>query len=231
MATAPASSPRITVYGPELTPYTIKVVRALRVKGLPFTIEEPQSAEDYRRWSPENGLLPVIDVDGTRVQDSSAILDLIDERFPEPPLLSRDAKVAREQRRLEDWVTETFFYHMFRWVRARTAAAEPEGDTRGLGPMMRFGLIGPNGQVRPEVFDTSDGGPGPDFEGTVDELAKFLGARPFFFADELSRADLAAFGSLVGLRNDRYPGSAALLRARSSLWEHCERVEEATGIA
>jgi glutathione S-transferase len=229
MATASPSDPRITVYSPELTPYTIKVTRALRVKGLPYAIEEPQSAEDYRRWSPENGLLPVIDVDGTRVQDSAAILDLIEERFPEPPLLSRDPKVAREQRRLEAWVTETFFYHLFRWVRARATAAEPEGDTRGLGPMMRFGLIGPNGQVRPEVFDTSDGGPGPDFEGAVDELAKLLGARPFFFSDELSRADLAAFGSLVGLRNDRYPGSAALLLARPSLWDHCARVEKATG--
>ena len=40
--------------------------------------------------------------------------------------------------------------------------------------------------MRPEVFDTSDGSPGPDFEGSVDELAKFLGARPYFFSDELS---------------------------------------------
>ena len=120
---------------------------------------------------------------------------------------------------------------MFRWVRARATAAEsePEGDTRGLGPMVRFGLIGPNGQVRPEVFDTSDGSQGPDFEGAVDELAKLLGARQFFFSDELSRADLAAFGSLVALRNDRYPGSAALLRAHPNLWEHCERVEKETG--
>jgi glutathione S-transferase len=228
MATASRSDPRITVYGPELTPYTIKVACALRMKGLPFATREPRSAEHYRRWSPENGLLPVIDVDGTRVQDSAAILDLNDERYPEPPPLSRDPKVAREQRRLEAWVTETFFYHMFRWVRARTAATETGGDTRGLGPMMRFGLIGPNGQVRPEVFDTSDGGPGPDFEGAVDELAKLLGARPYFFSDQLSRADLAAYGSLVGLRSDRYPGSAALLRDRPNLWEHCERVEKAT---
>lgn len=229
MATASTSAPRITVYAPEQTPYTLKVTRALRFKGLPFAVEEPKSAEDYRRWSPENGLLPVIDVDGTRVQDSAAILDLIEERFPEPPLLSRDPKVAREQRRLEAWVTETFFFHMFRWVRARLGAGGPERDARGLGPMVRLGLIGPNGQIRPEVFDTSDGGPGPDFEGAVDELAKLLGARPFFFSDELSRADLAAYGSLVGLRNDRYPGSAALLRARPNLWDHCERVEKATG--
>jgi glutathione S-transferase len=204
-------------------------VRALHWKGLRYVLEEPRSAEDYRRWSPKNGLLPVIDVDGTRVQDSSAILDLLEERFPEPPLLSHDPKLAREQRRLEEWVTETFFFHMFRWVRARLGAGVgPVREGEGLGPMMRLGLIGPNGQVRPEVFDSSDGGPGPDFEGALDELDKLLGGRPYFFADQLSRADLAAFGSLAGLRGDRYPGGAELLRRHPSLWDLCERVDAAT---
>ncbi|MEN8162027.1 MAG: glutathione S-transferase family protein [Myxococcota bacterium] len=223
------SAPRITVFAPELTPYTIKVTRALRWKGLPYALEEPGSADDYRRWSPENGLLPVIDVDGTRVQDSAAILDVIDERFPEPPLLSSDAKVAREQRRLEAWTAETFFFHMFRWVRARLGPSAPERDGRGLGPMMRLGLIGPNGQVRSEVFDARGGEAGPAFDEALDELVKLLGSRPFFFADTLSRADLAVYGSLRGLRSDRYPGSTALIRARPALWSHCDRVEEATG--
>jgi glutathione S-transferase len=228
MSTAPAPQPRVTLYGPALTPYTIKVVRALRWKRLVHVLEEPKSADDYRRWSPQNGLLPVIDVEGTRVQDSAAILDLLDARFPDPPLLSGDPKLAREQRRLEEWVGETFFYHLFRWVRSRVVgAAEPRGGA-GLGPMMRLGLIGPNGQVRPEVFDTSDGGPGPEFAGAVDELAKLLGRRPFFFSDRLSRADLAAFAALSGLRNDRYPGGVALLRSFPTLWELCERVDRAT---
>jgi glutathione S-transferase len=134
MSTAPAPQPRVTLYGPALTPYTIKVVRALRWKRLVHVLEEPKSADDYRRWSPQNGLLPVIDVEGTRVQDSAAILDLLDARFPDPPLLSGDPKLAREQRRLEEWVGETFFYHLFRWVRSRVVgAAEPRGGA-GSGP-------------------------------------------------------------------------------------------------
>jgi glutathione S-transferase len=219
-------TPRITLYGPAITPYTIKVMRALHWKRLPFTLEEPKQPEDYRRWSPSNGLLPVIDVDGTRVQDSAAILDLLDARFPEPPLLAADPKVAREQRQLEAWVGETFFYHLFRWVRSRVSGTPgPPAAGAGLGPMMRLGLIGPNGQVRPDAFDPSRG---PEFDGAVVELAKFLGRRPFFFSDALSRADLAVFGSLFGLRHDRYPGGSALLRAHPSLWEHCERVDRAT---
>jgi glutathione S-transferase len=225
---ASSTSPHITLYGPALTPYTIKVARALAWKRLDFVLEEPKSAEDYRRWSPRNGLLPVIDVDGTRVQDSAAILDLLDARFPEPPLLAADPKQAREQRQLERWVGETFFFHLFRWVRARVGDVAEPRPGEGLGPMMRLGLIGPNGQVRPEVFDTSRGGPGPEFDGALAELAKLLGRRAWFFADQPSRADLAAYAALQGLVHDRYPGGAALLRSYPSLWSHSERVERAT---
>ena len=220
-------STRITLYGAALTPYTIKVARALDWKRLPFTLEEPKSAEDYRRWSPQNGLLPVIDVDGTRVQDSAKILDLLEERFPEPPLLSSEPKVAREQRRLEQWVGEVFFYQLFRWVRSRVETAEPR-EGAGLGPLVRLGLIGPNGQLRPEIFDAARGGPGPEFEG---ELDKLLGSRDWFFADRLSRADLAVYAALQGLARDRYPGGAALLRAHPRLERHGARVEAATARA
>ncbi len=220
------SAPRITLYGPALAPYTIKVARALHWKRLSFGLEEPKHPDDFKRWSPQNGLLPVIDVDGTRVQDSAAILDLLDERFPQPPLLAADPKLAREQRQLEAWVGETFSYHMFRWARSRLgdAARAPEAG-EGLGPMMRLGLIGPKG-LRPEVFGGD--GPGPAFDGSLDELVKLLGERPFFFSDQLSRADLAAFGSLSGLLHDRYPGGSATLRARPTLRALCERVDRAT---
>jgi glutathione S-transferase len=217
-------STRITLYGVAITPYTIKVMRALQWKGLPFALEEPQCAEDFRRWSPRNGLLPVVDVDGTRVQDSGAILDLLDQLFPEPPLLSSDPKVAHEQRGLERWVGETFFFHLLRWVRSRlgTGAAPQEG----VGPLMRLGLIGPNGQLRREVLEQA--GTVPEFEGALGEMTKLLGARTWFFADRMSRADLAVFGALQGLVHDRYPGGAELLRAHPTLLRHSERVEAAT---
>jgi glutathione S-transferase len=221
-------STRITLYGAAVTPYTIKVARALHWKGLPFTLEEPQSAEDYQRWSPANGLLPVLAIGDTRVQDSTAILDLLEQRFPEPPLLSADPMVAREQRQLERWVGETFFHHLLRWVRSRVVGAPEPREGGGLGPMMRLGLIGPNGKVRPEVFDASRGGPGPDFDGALVELTKLLGSRTWFFADRMSRADLAVYGALQGLVHDRYPGGSALLRAHPKLWRHSERVEVAT---
>lgn len=218
-------STRITLYGVRLTPFTIKVERALRWKGLAFTTEEPKSPEDFRRWSPKNGLLPVIEIDGTRVQDSAAILDLLDERFPEPPLLAPDPKLAREQRQLELWVGETFFYNLQRWVRTRLgeAASEPGSDSRG--PLARLGLIGPDGALRADVFR---GGDGPDLEPPLDELRKLLGARTYYFSDRLSRADLAVHAVLHGLATDRYAGGSALLARFPTLQKHHDRIEAAT---
>src|SRR5262249_20942523 len=101
-------TPQIVLYSPRAMPFTEKVGRGLRVKKLPFALVEPRSPEDYRRLSPETGLLPVLEVDGARIPDSAAILDYLDERFPDPPLLSPDPRAAREQRRLERWIDETF---------------------------------------------------------------------------------------------------------------------------
>jgi glutathione S-transferase len=223
------STPRIVVYGPRETPFTLKVTRALRLKGLPFESVEPRSLEDYRRFSPETGLLPVIEVEGRRIHDSSAILDFLEERFPEPSLLSSDPRIAREQRRLEAWVSETFDYYILRWIRARgiEVSSEP-GEGKG-GPMSRRGLIGPDGRLRAEIFDTTDGGPGPEFERRLDDMAQLLGPRPFFFGERPSRADLAVFSSLYGMYRDTYPGAREMLAQRPALVAFVERMERASG--
>jgi glutathione S-transferase len=232
------TTPRLVLYGPRLTPYTIKVQRALVLKKLPHELVEPTRQEDYRRWSPETGLLPVLSVAEPggaerRIQDSTKILDFLEERFPEPPLLSADPRVAREQRGLETWITQTFDFYIMRWIRTRVAAAggraaapEAEGP---MGPMARLGLIGPDGQLRPEVYDTTDGGPGPEFARRLDDLAQLLGPRPFFFADRPSRADLTVLGSLYGMYRDVYPGARELLEQRPALIAFVERTLAATG--
>jgi glutathione S-transferase len=213
-------------------PYVEKVGRALRVKGLRFELVQPRSPEDYGRLSPETGLLPVLEVDGLRIPDSSAILDFLDERFPEPPLVSPDPRVAREQRNLEHWIDETFSFYILRWVRAKLGAAAPAPPRAGgfpLGPMSRLGLIDSEGKLSPEVFDTSEGGPGPEFERRLDDLDQLLGPRPYFFADRISRADLSVYGSLSVMYRDLYAGARAMLDVRPRLVAHVERVLGATG--
>ena len=61
------------------------------------------------------------------------------------------------------------------------------------------------------------------------DLVNFLGARPFFYSDRVSIADLAVYGMLLTMRRDSIPGSQQLLASRPSLVEFMRRVERETG--
>lgn len=226
------SDPRIVLYGIRITPFTQKVIRALRMKGLDYEYREPSSPAELRRWSPETGLLPVMELDGERVGDSEAILDALERRFPEPPLLSRDPKVAREQRRLSQWVGETFRFYLLRWLSMDGAEATREkqdADGNTLGPLARMGLIDDDGALVPEAFDVAGRHADAEFERRIEDLAGMLGDRPFFYSDEPSRADLAVFSSLIGLYSDRFSGGRGVLDRYPTLIHFVERVAEQTG--
>jgi glutathione S-transferase len=72
----------------------------------------------------------VLDADGTRIAHSERILDWLDERFAEPPLVARDPRTARAQRALEHWTGETFYYYWLRWaaIAARRSSARVGSD-------------------------------------------------------------------------------------------------------
>jgi glutathione S-transferase len=218
---------QITLYGPREAPFVLKVELALALKKLEFTTQVPRGPEDYRRWSPETGLLPVIDVDGTRVHDSSAILDYLDERFPEPPLLSGDPKVASSQRRLESWTEETFVFYWMSYLRALVRADEAtEGDASNsprIGPRSRFTLR------RKTPTLNFEEGLGKEFSQRLDDLVNFLGRRPFFYSDRVSRADLAVYAFLLNMPAVAGPVVAAAVESRQALVDLMARVEAAVG--
>lgn len=219
------SEHEIVVYGPPGSPFVEKVVLGLAFKGFREPqVVAPESAEDFRRWNPETGMLPVMDFEGARVPDSSGILDWLDARFPDPPLLARDPWTARQQRRLEAWISETFYFYWVRWLRAHVVPREVDpsksGDLERLGILGRMAEILSNTPSRP-------GDLGPEFERRLDDLAGFLGGRPFFHADRPSRADLTATAFLRSLEDGAVPGGQRLLATRPALQGLMARVREA----
>jgi glutathione S-transferase len=229
----PHAAPEITVFGPAQAPFVVKVGLALRAKRLAYEIVEPSSDADFRRWSPETGLLPVIDVDGTRVADSSKIIDWIDAHFPDPPLLSRDPRTARAQRNLEQWTGETFYYYWLRWLRSlfglppTTDAKTP--NTTMATDLMRLGILSRMREAIAERGVVDMGVQEPEFERRLDDLVTFLGTRPFFYADRLSRADLTAVAFLGSLDSGLIPGGRRMVRARPELRALMERVAAEIG--
>lgn len=231
---------KITLYGSARTPFTEKVRRGLLYKQLPFELHEPRSALDYQRWNPKSGMLPILYIDGDgleeRIEDSSAILYALDRLFPAPPLLSTDPTVSTQQRQLAKWSDESFLWYYLKYRRMMG-----EGD-------MTLPLASDMPREMPEEEDASSGAlrrffawvrAGGTWERPItglqreigmrlDDLVNFLGARPYFYAERLSIADLCVYAMLYTLRNGSIPGADRLVAVRPSLVAFMLRVEEAT---
>lgn len=73
--------------------YRVRI--ALNLKGVAYRrvvvdlAAGDQRSEGYRALNPL-GLIPLLEMDGHRLSQSLAIIDYLDARFPEPPLLSTD---------------------------------------------------------------------------------------------------------------------------------------------
>jgi glutathione S-transferase len=213
----------ILVYGPRRNPFVDKVVRALVLKKLEHRLLEPSGPEDYRRWSPETGLLPVADIAERRIADSHRILDDVDARWPEPPLVSPDPKIAAAQRQLERWTSETFVFYWERYLRQRVMEVEGGADERAAGALARFGIL----RRAPVV---SGGRYAVEYAQRLADLANFLGSRPFFYAERIGRADLAAYSFLrPATLGASIPDTAEALEAQPNLVDWMKRVEAETG--
>ena len=194
--------PTITLYGPLRVPFVTKVRAALGYKKLEYSWQVPQDPEDYARWSPKTGLLPTLQIDDEIIEDSSRILDALDERYPEPPLLSSDPKIARSQRRLEQWVEAALMFYWIHYLRG-IADGERTEPPRGLAA---------------------------EFAQRLDDLVNFLGGRPFFYSDTPSRADFAVYSFLASVSEAVGKEVAEEVHARRPLDDYLKRVEQVTGI-
>ena len=74
--------------------YRVRI--ALNLKGVDYEsrpvnlLEGAQKSDEYRALNPQ-GLVPMLEIDGLRLTQSLAIIVYLDQRFPEPPLMPRDA--------------------------------------------------------------------------------------------------------------------------------------------
>jgi glutathione S-transferase len=226
----------IRLFGNRLSPFVEKVHLGLQLKNLPFELVEPTSPLDLRRWNPQTHKIPVLEMDGEHLYDSTFILRRIDERFPNPPLVSEDPRVAAAQRQLEDWADESLYWHTMalRWC-ARNAASSKEQITATLRPILRplagFVLgrqIGRTplaqglGRLPYEVLVY-------EYAGHLNDLVQLLGDRRFFYSDRCGVADLAIYGQLRAALSGPTREIEALVSDRPVLVDFMKRVAEACG--
>jgi glutathione S-transferase len=226
-----------SVFGSRLSPFVEKVVRALHVKGIRYTLTPPKSPADFKRWNPRARKMPVLEVQGERVFDSTLILRRLDSLVPEPAFFDRNPAVSARQRFLEDWSDESLYWYGMglRWSDANAAATTDQvvgslPAPAALRPLLRVIL---RRQIRSQAvaqglarlpLDILTDELGRRF----DELLMWLENRPYFFSDRVSAADLAVFGQLNMLQSGPTPQAEKLIAERPRLADYFRRVDAAT---
>lgn len=218
-------APVIRLYTQTRNPYTEKVAAALALKGLAFERVVSDEPEDVQRWSPISRMLPVLEIDGRRKADSGKIIQWLDERFPEPPLYSRDARTADAQRNLAEWSDSSFLWYWNRW---RTARYPQPGDETPLDESILARIKGQIGRklgraarTRADIRELEIV---REIQDRMDDLVGFLRDRPFFHADEPSIADLAVYAMLIVLSEDTIPGCSDAIAERPTLAAFLDRM-------
>jgi glutathione S-transferase len=179
--------------------------------------------------------MPVLEIESDRHYDSTFIIELLEERFPDPPLFSSDTDTRMRQRFIEDWSDESFYWYTMgmRWAPENTTATT-EQIVATLPPLLRpvARLIAPRqigataraqglGRLPLEVLERELG-------RRFDELLCWLGNRPFLFSETVGTADLAIFGQMSTLCSGPTPQGARLIDERAPLRDYYDRVDRAT---
>jgi glutathione S-transferase len=226
--------PKLVLFGNRLSPFVEKVARALGRKRLRFELAGVRSPADFKKWNPTARKMPVLEVDGERVFDSTFILRRLDELAPEPELFDRDPKIAAAQRLLEDWSDEALYWQVMalRWVpqhadaSARQIAASAPAFLRPLAVPMIKRKIGRSPQAQGAgrlPYDVQL----REIARSLDDLVTLLGDRPFFYAQEPSAADFAIYGEFNSACSGPTPEFERMLAERPTLLDFRKRVEEA----
>jgi glutathione S-transferase len=226
---------KVTLFGTRNSPFVEKVVRGLQLKKVSFELVGPKSPFDLRRWNPQTGKMPVLEIDGERVYDSTFILRHLDELVPEPRLVAEDPPTAAAQRQLEDWADESLYWYLMalRWAKRNAGATADQiaaGAPAALRPIVRIFLklkVAPAtlaqglGRLPHEVVLRELG-------TRLDDLVTLLAPQPFFYADQPSIADLAVYGMFSMAKSGPTPEAAEVIAERPPLTDWMKRVEVAT---
>jgi len=141
----------LTLYGYWRSSSSHRVRIALGMKGLEYRyiavnlLSDEQSSEEHKARSP-TGYVPCLVLDGVAYVESVAILELIDERFPSPPLYPADSHARARVRALVEIVNSGIQPLQNRHV-TQFLSPDPEVQRRWLQHFVSRGLAAVEGAI------------------------------------------------------------------------------------
>ncbi len=221
-----------TLYQFELCPFCHKVRAALEAKGIAFETVEvnpmtkkelPELESNMRRK------VPVLQIDGELVADSTVILNHLEER--EASLTpAGDAKAKSDM--IEQWTDDDLAQVLpaviYGTWRDAARAAKVVARTSNFGFVQNAVVRGGGSLIMHQVakkISAKRGGGNPKemLAAEMDKFEEWLGDQRFVCGDELSVGDIAAHGCLTCIRD--FPAFGDIMkRPRVAAW--FERVQE-----
>jgi len=176
----------IKLYEHPLSPFAQKVKIAMYEKGVPFEAAIPNilgggAEEDFSAASPRLEVPSLVDGD-TTVFDSTIILEYLEDKWPQPPLLPATPPERARVRMLEE--LEDTYHEAINW-----AIAEIRVFGRARGALAEQLLARAGEQIA----------------GMYKRLERELGSRPFFTGERFGWGDLSVYPYVAGSAGNGFP--------------------------
>jgi glutathione S-transferase len=202
-----------TLWHITISHYSEKARWALDYKSIPYRLRAPVPGAHIpvALWVTRGShyTLPVLDLGGERIGDSTAIIAALEERHPEPPLYPRVPAQRQRALALEEWFDEELGPYMRRFV-FHELGRDPErfAEVGAKAAPRAFLLMGPAGAAYARVLtDLRYGARGDNAAeaarakiiAALDRLEAELGAGDYLVGESFSVADLTAAALLYPL--------------------------------
>ncbi len=195
----------IIIHQLELSPFCEKVRRVLHYKGLPFTVKNLPIGElaKLKKMSPV-GKVPVMEIDGEIIADSSDICRELEARFPEKPIFPTQPEALALANILEDWADESLYFFeltmRFIWPYDKdhwlTEMLKRDNKLiQFIGRFLIFSSTKKQG-LSQGLAKRSEGEILQELERHIQSLDAILDGRDYLVGEQLSLADIAVLSQL-----------------------------------
>jgi glutathione S-transferase len=191
------------------SPFCLKARICLSLKRVPYQ-RVPLTVSRLRELRRLNALgkVPVLVSDGEATPDSSRIARLLEERFPRPSLLPRDAGARAYCHLIEEWADESLYFiaGAFKWLNPRNRAAAYAATAEMASGVLPARLVAYLVRRRVARRYRSAGYTGRSLPQVEERLVENLGClrvllddKPFLLGKYATLADISVFAQLQWL--------------------------------
>jgi len=224
---------------PDTSPFVTKLVNYLEMTGLEYQLIT-QDMSSLRQDAPHGKLPYIVDDDGTKVADSSAIILYLKDKYGDP----LDEDLTPEQKALALAWTRLFEEHLF-WSGVMQIRWREDAGWETYLPVLLGGDVTPESRAPLDQFremikvQVEGQGMGRRTNEEVHELAKidlqaisdFLGDKPFFLGDEPHAIDASLYSILRHILYVPFECEAKDFGlSKKNLVDYCTRMHDRYGI-